>query len=192
MSTPPTCRCGLDGRGGPVLPLDYVATTRTLKVSDVPQRAKRAGALRGRPRKETACFCFIAATSADGPSLRETTDPFFAKRGRRRHQQRLALHAVNGSDSAVCKAGDEGLRRIKACDVPVSTARSWKGRARGDGEMFFGIRENMQFSASRPDGAPRQGISRPQCAFEVSMFTESCNSHQFSRLAALFIDGRAE
>ena len=50
----------------------------------------------------------------------------------------------------------------------------------------------MQFSASRPDGAPRQGISRPQCAFEVSMFTESCNSHQFSRLAALFIDGRAE
>ncbi len=50
----------------------------------------------------------------------------------------------------------------------------------------------MPFSASRPDGAPRQGISEPQCAFEVSMFTESCNSHQFSRLAALFIDGRAE
>lgn len=64
--------------------------------------------------------------------------------------------------------------------------------ARGDGEMFLAVRGNMQFSASRPDGAPRQGISEPQCAFEVSMFTESCNSHQFSRLAALFIDGRAE
>ena len=58
--------------------------------------------------------------------------------------------------------------------------------------LFIGDGEDMQFSASRPDGAPRQGISKPQCAFEVSMFTESCNSHQFSRLAALFIDGRAE
>lgn len=58
--------------------------------------------------------------------------------------------------------------------------------------LHFIEREDMPFSASRPDGAPRQGISRPQCAFEVSMFTESCNSHQFSRLAALFIDGRAE
>ena len=64
---------------------------------------------------------------------------------------------------------------------------------RGDGEMSLVVRrEDMQFSASRPDGAPRQEISEPQCAFEVSMFTESCNSHQFSRLAALFIDGRAE
>ncbi|CAE1246137.1 unnamed protein product [Acanthosepion pharaonis] len=50
----------------------------------------------------------------------------------------------------------------------------------------------MPFSASRPDRAPRQGISRPQCAFEVSMLTESCNSRQFSRLVVFFIDGRAE
>ena len=32
----------------------------------------------------------------------------------------------------------------------------------------------------------------PQCAFEMSMFNVSCNSHYFSQLAALFIDARAE
>lgn len=40
--------------------------------------------------------------------------------------------------------------------------------------------EDIQFSAPRPDGAPRQRISSPQCAFEVPMFIEPCNSHQFS------------
>ena len=35
-------------------------------------------------------------------------------------------------------------------------------------------------------------IPKPQCAFEMSMFNVSCNSHYFSQLAAFFIDPRAE
>lgn len=38
---------------------------------------------------------------------------------------------------------------------------------------------------------PRE-CSRPQCAFKMSMFNVSCNSHYFTQLAALFIDTRAE
>ena len=33
---------------------------------------------------------------------------------------------------------------------------------------------------------------RPPCAFETSMLGVFCNSHEFARLAALFIDARAE
>ena len=32
----------------------------------------------------------------------------------------------------------------------------------------------------------------PQYAFKMSMFNESCNSHYFTQMAALFIDTRAE
>ena len=32
----------------------------------------------------------------------------------------------------------------------------------------------------------------PQCAFKMSMFSVYCNSHEFTQLAALFIDARAE
>jgi hypothetical protein len=38
---------------------------------------------------------------------------------------------------------------------------------------------------------PRE-CPRPQCAFKMSMFNVSCNSHYFTQLAALFIDTRAE
>lgn len=39
---------------------------------------------------------------------------------------------------------------------------------------------------------PRVCSPGPQCAFNVSMISVSCNSHQFSQLAAFFIDARAE
>lgn len=57
-------------------------------------------------------------------------------------------------------------------------------------EMSFDYQENMKSSASRPGGIPRQEISRPPREFEVSMFTETCNSYQFARLSTLFIEVR--
>ena len=64
----------------------------------------------------------------------------------------------------------------------------------GRGILSFGI------SAPRPDGCwtdPREGaptVSGPwvQCAFNLSMFSVSCNSHYDTQFAAVFIDPRAE
>ena len=55
-------------------------------------------------------------------------------------------------------------------------------------------------SAGRPDGCgtdPREGaptVFGPwvQCAFNLSMFSVSCNSHYDTQFAAVFIDPRAE
>ena len=42
------------------------------------------------------------------------------------------------------------------------------------------------------EGRPRPQGPRAQCAFNLSMFSVSCNSHYDSQLAAVFIDPRTE
>ncbi|CAE1173805.1 unnamed protein product [Acanthosepion pharaonis] len=69
--------------------------------------------------------------------------------------------------TAVFKRGDEEPLKQQA---PPATSG------------FLRVKTGNSFMKKERRGG-RQGISRPQCAFEVSMFTESCNSHQFSRLA---------
>ena len=41
-------------------------------------------------------------------------------------------------------------------------------------------------------GAPAVSGPRVQCAFNLSMFSVSCNSHYDTQFAAVFIDPRAE
>ena len=66
--------------------------------------------------------------------------------------------------------------------------RRYKTAVNGPGR---GVDRDVVFRPTLRRAWPRED-PRPPCAFETSMLGVFCNSHEVTRLAALFIDARAE
>ena len=131
---------------------------------------------------------------------------------------REATEGVNRSSSVRERASvSERTKAARACDTPSRKSEPPRAAATTETERPFRTRRTSHDNRLAPEAgevrvgadAGRTGLFRcirerlsdrrspgrnpgPQDAFEVSMISVSCNSHQFSQLAAFFIDARAE
>lgn len=80
----------------------------------------------------------------------------------------------------------------QADDRQNSTAGRLHGRAHRDDQCIGTRQPTIDSNQPTLRQAWPRDYPRPQCAFKMSMFNVSCNSHYFTQLAALFIDTRAE
>ena len=84
-----------------------------------------------------------------------------------------SARGLEGSDSAVCKAGDEG--RPGSCDVPVSTARYYKGMRAGTVRCFSQYEETCNFppldrTGPRDKGSRSRNVrSRCRCSLSPAI-----------------------
>ncbi|KAI9537809.1 hypothetical protein NQZ68_022471 [Dissostichus eleginoides] len=96
----------------------------------------------------------------------------------------------------VCANGEEGGPGAHATAPDIPKRLHLGGRRRPRPPATPQPRRNanvFRLMAKRPSDRRSPGRNPgPQGAFEVSMINVSCNSHQFSQLAAFFIDARAE